>query len=95
MTNGSGGGGGRIAIYYQSGSVFDFARVNAPGSIGNGTGIAGGAGTVYLQGPARESGELFVDNNNANPPTLSTPVPNPDSSRRRAERKSTTMSGMP
>jgi RHS repeat-associated protein len=75
-TDGYGGGGGRVAVYYQNATGFDLSRISAFGSVGNGTGIAGGAGTVYLQGPARESGELIVDNNNANPPTLSTPIPN-------------------
>src|SRR5262249_29570049 len=38
-----------------------------------------GAGTVYLQGPTRENGELIVDNNNLSTFTLSTPIINPPS----------------
>jgi RHS repeat-associated protein len=61
---GGGGGGGRIAIYYQNITGFNLANVVAYG--GTGSNVAnpnGGAGTIYLQGPARDSGELIVDNN--------------------------------
>ena len=71
--NGGGGGGGRIAIYYQNVTGFDFTRVNAFGGLGNAA-PNGGAGTIYLQGPARESGELIADNNNMASPSLSTPL---------------------
>ena len=60
---GGGGGGGRIAIYYQNGTSFSFNNVNSFGALGAGS-PNGGAGTVYLEGPARESGELVIDNNN-------------------------------
>ncbi len=74
---GGGGGGGRVAIYYQSATSFDFSRVNAFGGNrgGVGAGEFGAAGTIYLQGPARESGELIVDNNNLAVASLSTPIP--------------------
>jgi hypothetical protein len=69
-----GGGGGRVAIYYQNASGFNFANVLANGGNGT-TGPNGGAGTVYLQGPTREAGELIIDNNNVAVPVLSTPIP--------------------
>jgi RHS repeat-associated protein len=75
----AGGGGGRVAIYYQDVTGFDLSKVTAFGGIG-GTSIPnGGAGTVYLQGPTRENGELLVDNNNLVVASLSTPIPNPSS----------------
>ncbi|TMA82906.1 MAG: RHS repeat protein, partial [Deltaproteobacteria bacterium] len=74
-----GGGGGRVGIYYQNATAFNFANVVATGGIGNGA-PNGGAGTVYLQGPARESGELVVDNNNIAASSLSTPIPGSSSS---------------
>ena len=64
LAGGGGGGGGRIAIYYQSASTFNSTNVSAFGATFTGSSINGGAGTVYLQGPTRESGELVVDNNN-------------------------------
>jgi len=72
-TTGGGGGGGRIAIYYQDASGFNFANVRAFGSTGPNVTNAG-AGTIYLQGPSRESGELIIDNNNVVTPSLSTPI---------------------
>src|SRR4029077_12332347 len=58
-----GSGGGRIALYYQVASTFDLSRINAFGGAGTSGNPNGGAGTVYLQGPGREVGELIVDNN--------------------------------
>ena len=52
--SGGGGGGGRVAVYYQDAAGFDFSRVSAFGGSG-GSFPNGGAGTIYLQGPARES----------------------------------------
>ncbi|HEY0722525.1 MAG TPA: hypothetical protein VGD41_00740, partial [Pyrinomonadaceae bacterium] len=72
-TVGGGGSGGRIAIYYQNATGFNFGNVTAFGSTGPNTTNAG-AGTIYLQGPARETGELIVDNNNITTPSLSTPI---------------------
>jgi RHS repeat-associated protein len=69
-----GGGGGRIAIYYQNAAGFNFGNVLAQGGTGN-SAPNGGAGTVYLQGPGREAGELIINNNNLIGPSLSTPVP--------------------
>ncbi|MPZ77339.1 MAG: PKD domain-containing protein, partial [Deltaproteobacteria bacterium] len=70
---GAGGGGGRVGIYYQSATGFNFANVLAQGGAST-HGLGGGAGTIYLQGPARESGELIVDNNSLAVPSLSTPI---------------------
>jgi hypothetical protein len=50
-------GGGRIAIYYQNAAAFDLNRVE---SYSLGSFSQGGAGTVYLQGPGREGGELII-----------------------------------
>jgi RHS repeat-associated protein len=74
FTAGSGGGGGRVAIYYQDATGFDLSKVNA---FGGNVGTSGGAGTIYLQGPTRENGELIIDNNNLAVVSLSTPIPNP------------------
>jgi RHS repeat-associated protein len=63
LTFSGGSGGGRIAIYYQDASAFDLARITAFGGGGTSSNPNGGAGTVYLQGPGREVGELMVDNN--------------------------------
>ncbi len=71
---GGGGGGGRVAIYYQSATGFNFANVLAQGGLSTHA-THGGAGTIYLQGPTRESGELIVDNNNLAVASLSTPIP--------------------
>jgi RHS repeat-associated protein len=76
---GGGGGGGRVAIYYQIVSGFDLAKISAFGGTGNGGQPNGGSGTVYLQGPAREAGELIIDNNNLAVSSLTTPIPNPAS----------------
>lgn len=70
----AGGGGGRVAVYYQSLVGFDPAKVSAFAGPGQSGAPNGGAGTVYLQGPARESGELIVDNNNLSTTVVSTPI---------------------
>jgi len=72
-TTGGGGGGGRIAIYYQNAAGFNFGNVSTFGVTGPNATNAG-AGTVFLQGPSRESGELIADNNNLAAPSLSTPI---------------------
>ena len=70
-SGGGGGGGGRIAIYYQTATQFNFSNVTAIGGTGSGA-PNGGAGSVYLQGSARENGELILDNNNVTVPVAST-----------------------
>jgi YD repeat-containing protein len=72
-----GGGGGRVAVYYQSIAGFDVAKITAFGGIAAGQASHGGAGTVYLQGPATQSGELIVDNNHMSTWSVSTPITNP------------------
>ncbi len=72
LAGGGGGGGGRIAIYYQSAPTFNSTNLSAFGATFTGSSINGGAGTVYLQGPTREFGELVVDNNNLATPVAST-----------------------
>jgi hypothetical protein len=71
---GGGGGGGRIAIYYQTLAGFNLANVTAFGGVGGNGRPNGGAGTVYLQGPGRENGELIVDNTNRIAQNDTTPV---------------------
>ena len=75
----SGGGGGRIAIYYDNANGYDFANVTAYGGTGYG-GITGdcvaGAGTVYLENRAIQQagiGTLVVDNGGRNA-SSSTPI---------------------
>ncbi|AKQ66211.1 Muc19 precursor [Myxococcus hansupus] len=49
-----GGGGGRVAIYYNSETTaFDWSKVEAKGQYAN-------AGTVFLKGNAQEYGELVL-----------------------------------
>jgi hypothetical protein len=74
QSGGAGGGGGRIALYYQNLAAFNLSNIVAFGSTGSGA-PNGGAGTVYLQGPSREAGELIIDNNNVPVASFSTPIP--------------------
>ena len=78
-SGGPGGGGGRVAVYYQALIGFDLnSQVVAFGGNGIGSTPNGGAGTVYLQGPGRETGELIADNNDIPATARSTPIlPNP------------------
>ena len=64
-----------MAIYYQSAASFKFSNVTAFGGLFTGNSSNGGPGTVYLQGPGRETGELRIDNNGlAIPTTARTPI---------------------
>src|SRR5262245_47171384 len=75
--SGGGGGGGRIAFYYRNLTGFNLSNVTAFGGTGSNTpNPNGGAGTVYLQGPGRESGELIVDNGNNSVASQSTRILN-------------------
>jgi hypothetical protein len=61
------GGGGRIALYYNSSLSLPLANICAaagksPNS--NGYGVDGGAGTVYIEGAAAPCGTLIIDNSN-------------------------------
>ena len=57
-TNSGGGGGGRIAVYFNSNAFT--GTFSAHG--GSGVGLAGGAGTIYLQSNSAPVGTLIVDN---------------------------------
>ena len=80
----SGGGGGRIAVYYTSrtGSFAGatvYSSINAFGGAGMGGNIAhaGGAGTIYLKSAAQTYGDLIINNNNttSNSGLTSLPIP--------------------
>ncbi|MDA2924147.1 cadherin-like domain-containing protein, partial [Acidobacteria bacterium AH-259-L09] len=71
---GGGGGGGRVAVFYQDITGFNVAKITALGALGSAA-PNGGAGTVYLEGPGRETGELIIDNNNLAVVAESTPIP--------------------
>jgi hypothetical protein len=45
---GGSGGGGRIAVYFQSNTGFDFSRVTAGGGLASYPETTGGTGSVYL-----------------------------------------------
>ncbi len=53
------GGGGAIAVEFESASGSLLAALRAPGGA---TGPKGGAGTIYLRGPGSTHGDLVVDN---------------------------------
>ncbi|CAB1061810.1 hypothetical protein D1BOALGB6SA_6585, partial [Olavius sp. associated proteobacterium Delta 1] len=57
----TGGGGGRVAVYYGDISGFDTANIVAYG--GTGRRGRGGAGTVFLKDSSQAYGELIIDNN--------------------------------
>jgi cytoskeletal protein CcmA (bactofilin family) len=61
-----GGGGGRIAIYYNSNSL-PIANISAAGGKSGTTGSNpannGGAGTIYLKDSAKAKGDLIINNN--------------------------------
>jgi hypothetical protein len=70
------GGGGRIAIYYDT---LDTRLVNifaSGGAGGNGAAsFNGGAGTVYLKPGGRPRGDLIIDNRGVDSAENSTPIP--------------------
>ncbi|GAX59558.1 chromosome segregation ATPases [Candidatus Scalindua japonica] len=71
--NGRGGGGGRVAVYYNDTSGFNMNNIRAYG--GNGVSSSdGGAGTVYLKSSTQVNGDLVVDNNNLVTSGFSTPL---------------------
>ncbi|MBU4405660.1 MAG: hypothetical protein L6428_10500, partial [Candidatus Aminicenantes bacterium] len=60
----AGGGGGRVAVYYEDSSQFTLANIHAyGGQYTNGTNATynGGAGTVYLK-KLNEEAQLIIDN---------------------------------
>ena len=63
--DGGAGGGGRVAIYYTNTAGFNLTNQVAAHGGGPFTCpnlLWGGAGTIYLQGPAPASGDLRLDN---------------------------------
>lgn len=74
-----GGGGGRIAIYYDSLNGFDLsADVQAVGGTrySGATGTHGGAGTIYSHSTVDTFGSLIVDNGDLATELNSTPILN-------------------
>ena len=58
---GGSGGGGRIAVYYQTDSGFDFDKLTAPAGLAvYPTQTSGGVGTVYLRDTDEPSGTLII-----------------------------------
>ena len=54
-------GGGRIAVYYQTDSGFDFDKLTAPAGLAvYPTQTSGGVGTVYLRDTDEPSGTLII-----------------------------------
>jgi Rhs family protein len=77
-SNGShihGGGGGRIAVYYDDISGFSITNISAYGGTGGSSDVNGGAGTIYLKSSAQIYGDLIVDNHNTTTTGFSTPLP--------------------
>jgi hypothetical protein len=68
-----GGGGGRIALYYQSNTFT--GTLSAIGGAKDGTGIEGGAGTIYTNLNSQAYGDLLIDDGIRLPAEDSTPLP--------------------
>jgi large repetitive protein len=69
-----GGGGGRIAIDYDTLNL-DTSRIEALGGAGSQLSYTGGNGTVFLKGPGQTYGELVIDGYDWSTPSDSTPMP--------------------
>lgn len=67
-----GGGGGRIAVRYDS---LGLPQTNIRATGGVGSWVAGGNGTVFLKSSAQGLGDLIVDGYGQNTPTDTTPLP--------------------
>ncbi|MCP4330322.1 MAG: hypothetical protein GY791_17995, partial [Alphaproteobacteria bacterium] len=67
----TGGGGGRIAIYYDDISGFNTTNVTAYGGKSS---FNGGAGTIYTKSSTQTYGDLIVNNNNTVTAVFSTPL---------------------
>ncbi|RLB03240.1 MAG: hypothetical protein DRG83_07320, partial [Deltaproteobacteria bacterium] len=67
-----GGGGGRIAIRYET---LDFADGGIHALGGQGSSIQGGNGTTFLKGSDQTHGDLIIDGLNNNTPHESSPIP--------------------
>jgi len=70
------GGGGRIAVYYDS-LTLPQENITAAGGLtlydGNAK-VNGGAGTIYLKASSQQYGELVIDNQSVQTRTNSTPM---------------------
>lgn len=69
-----GGGGGRIAIDYDTLNL-DASRIEALGGAGSQLSYTGGNGTVFLKGPGQTYGDLVIDGYDWSTPSDSTPMP--------------------
>ena len=66
------GGGGRIAVYYETIDGFDLGKITAYGgnSTGSSTNYDGGAGTVYLK-KTDDTGKIVINNGENNSSRIS------------------------
>lgn len=67
------GGGGRIAIFYQDATQFAFTNMQATAGYLSGM-RQGTPGTIYLQSPSTQLGQLFIDAKGTNFPSRGTPI---------------------
>ena len=67
-----GGGGGRIAVRYETRS-FELEQFSVLG--GHGTTLAGGNGTLFLKQQDQPHGDIVIDGANQATPSDSTPIP--------------------
>lgn len=58
---GADGGEGRIALYYDNGTIDNFSMTTYGATAGEGGN--GASGTIYLKGPDNVYGDLIVSNN--------------------------------
>jgi len=72
-----GGGGGRIAIFYDDISEFNIDNIQSGGKRGYYGGRNGGAGTIYLKSSNQEYGDLIIDNNDLETPSPYYPYSTP------------------
>src|SRR5690606_12477345 len=57
---GSGGGGGRIAVYYTQNEGFELSNITSTGGLGGYRTESAGAGTIYLVDESRQSRQLHL-----------------------------------
>lgn len=76
-SNGAGGSGGRVALYYTNLTTVNINNIvysGSTGSSGSGGPGNGGAGSVYFK-PSSGAGALYYDNSGIAPSYLETPLP--------------------
>jgi hypothetical protein len=71
-----GGGGGRIAVYYNDISAFDVSHIQSLGGIGNFR--SGGNGSIYLKSSSQIHGDLVIDGAAQSTPNETTAIPEGD-----------------